>query len=101
MLYLPKAGGNVVFQLNLTPVTGVVIILNMQSLAVSPWISVFASTSPSTSETSIGNFAPAVGQYSTQAFFIPSTYLQQGNNWITVQNSGVANVYLQKATFAW
>ena len=101
MLYLAKAEGNVVFQLNLTPVTGVVIILNMQSLAASPWIGVFASTTQGGPQTSIGDFAPAVGQYSTQAFFIPSRYLQQGNNWITVQNSGVANVYFQKATFAW
>jgi hypothetical protein len=106
MLYLaaasgPNAGGNVVFQLNLTPVTGVVIILNMQSWAASPQISVFASTSPGGTETSIGNFYPAVSQYSTQAFFIPSTYLQTGNNWITVQNTGVANVFFQKATFAW
>jgi hypothetical protein len=106
MLYLPAAsgstaGGNVVFQLNLTPVTGVVIILNMQSLTASPQISVLASTSASGPQTSIGNFFPAVGQYSTQAFFIPSTYLQTGNNLITVENSGVANVYLHKATFAW
>lgn len=106
MLYLPAANtptgkGYVTFQLNLTPVTGVVIILNMQSLAASPQISVLASTSPSGPQTSIGNFFPAVGQYSTQAFFIPSTYLQTGNNLITVENSGVANVYFQKATFAW
>lgn len=105
MLYLPSntatGSGNVVFQLNLTPVTGVVIILNMQSMVVNPWVCAYVSTALGGPQTEIGCFAPAVGQYSTQAFFIPSRYLQQGNNWIDVQNAGEANVYFQKATFAW
>lgn len=101
MLYLPASGGNVVFQLNLTPVTGVVIILNMQSLAVAGQITVSASTSSSSTGTTIGSFTPSVGQYSLQVFFIPSTNLQTGNNWITVKNTAGTNVYFQKATFAW
>ena len=101
MVYLPAGGGNVVFQLNLTPVTGVVIILNMQSTAAGGQVSVSASTSSSSTGTTIGSFTPSVGQYSTLAFLIPSTILQTGNNWITVKNASGTNVYFQKATFAW
>ena len=94
-------GQYVTFQINLTPVTGVVIISNMQSTAVAGQITVSASTSSSSTGTTIGSFTPNVGQYGIQAVFIPSTNLQTGNNYITVKNTGPANVYFQKATFAW
>ena len=107
MVYLPAlsgspaTGGNVVFQLTLTQLTGVVIILNMQSFGSGGEVVVSASTSSSSPGAIIGSFLPSVGQYGIQAFFIPSTRLQQGNNWITVANSGSQNVYLQRATFTW
>ena len=101
MLYLTN-GQYVTFQINLTPVTGVVIIVNMQSTAVGGQITVSASTNSSPTVTTIGSYTPSVGQYGIQAFFIPSTNLQPGNNWITVKNTaGGTNVYFQKATFAW
>ncbi len=101
MVYLPATNGNVVFQLNLTQLTGVVIILNMQSFGSGGEVTVSASTSSSSPGSIIGSFPPVVGQYGIQAFFIPSTKLQQGNNWITASNSGSQNVYLQRATFTW
>ena len=101
MVYLPATNGNVVFQLNLTQLTGVVVILNMQSFASGGEITLSASTSSSSSGAIIGSFPPPVGQYGIQAFFIPSTRLQQGNNWITVSNLASQNVYLQRATFTW
>lgn len=100
MLYLAHSQ-YVTFQINLTPVTGVVIIVNMQSKAVAGQITVSASTSSSSNGIPIGSYTPSVGQYGIQAFFIPSTNLQTGNNWITVFNPSETNVYFQKATFAW
>lgn len=105
MVYIPARSGSsngyVTFQLTLTPVTGVVIILNMQSLGSGGEVGVSVSTSSTSPGITIGGFSPPVGQYGIQAFFIPSTNLQTGNNWITVSNTGGANVYFQKATFAW
>jgi hypothetical protein len=100
MLYL-ATGQYVTFQINLTPVTGVVIIVNMQSTAVGGQITVSASTNSSPTVTTIGSYTPSVGQYGIQAFFIPSTNFQTGNNLINVKNTGPTNVYFQKATFAW
>lgn len=100
MLYLAN-GQYVTFQINLTPVTGVVIIVNMQSTAVAGQITVSVSTNSSPTVTTIGSYTPSVGQYGIQAFFIPSTNFQTGNNLINVKNTGPTNVYFQKATFAW
>src|ERR1051325_42708 len=100
MLYLTN-GQFITFQINLTPVTGVVIIVNMQSTAAAGQITVSASSSSTSNGTTIGSYTPRVDQYGIQAFFIPSTNFQTGNNYITVKNTGPTSVYFQKATFAW